>query len=341
MKPDQHIQGILNDSLEELDCPGILCAANHAGNISTYWAGSISRHDHQKRFYIYSITKTFTATAVLTLAQQGKLRLDDPFSNYLKRDRVPPAATIRQMLNHTSGLSDYGCQEYLDAVSQNPSTPWPYEKLMAFGLRETPLFEPSTGWAYSNPAYALLKELVEHISGMGFYDYLSEFIFKPAQLLETTPFLEPDFDHALLDAQDTVIQHDDFRATYSPGWILTGCLISTVSDLTRFFDCLFSEKILSKAWLDEMTKTVDVPYPLPEPVKAAYGLGLMHGRNHPLGNAYGHGGGGPGYTPFAHCFPTLAGQRFSLALVVNKSLPQTPFELVDNITRCLSELAAD
>ena len=226
MSPAPTIEDILEGTLAELDCPGILCAARYDGKISTHSAGSISKKDHQKPFYIYSITKTFTATSVLMLAEQGQLRLDDAFSSYLRRDEVPASATIRQMLNHTAGLSDYGHRtEYQEAVSDSPSAPWSYDKLMKCGLQETPLFEAGTNWAYSNPAYALLKELIEHISG--------------------------------------------------------------------------------------------------------------------IGEAYGHGGGGPGYTSYAQCYPSLKGRPFSLAIVINKSMPRSPFDLADRITRHFRESVGD
>ena len=80
-----------------------------------------------------------------------------------------------------------------------------------------------------------------------------------------------------------------------------------------------------------MTQVVDI---LPEPTTGpipSYGLGLMHFRNAPLGDSFGHGGGGPGYTTYATHFPNLRGKRVSIAIVLNKSMPQTPFSLANDI----------
>ena len=82
-----------------------------------------------------------------------------------------------------------------------------------------------------------------------------------------------------------------------------------------------------------MMKTVNVLKAPPVASIPAYGLGLMHFRNDPLGIAYGHGGGGPGYTTYARHYPELNGSPFTLSLVLNKTLPQTPFDLTDEIVR--------
>ncbi len=328
------IDDLLADARQDMGCPGILCAVNDDGQITTHSAGSISRVDHDKRFYIYSIIKTFTAVSILHLAERGLLGLDECLTCYLSRDEVPGGVTVRQLLNHSSGLSDYGGDAaYREGVKHHPGDPWPYEELMRVGLRDTPLFEPGGGWSYSNPGYALLNELIERVSGMGFYDFMTKHLFEAAGLGDTTPFLVPDSGGELLEGEDTLVS-GDFRKRYAPGWILTGCLISTVSDLTRFYHALFTGKLIGERWLEEMKKTVDVPYPMPEPQVAAYGLGVMHSRYHPLGEAYGHGGGGPGYSTYVQCYPSLNGRPFSLALVINKSDAPTPFELADRITRC-------
>jgi len=333
MPPDLDLTSVLSASLEGLDCSGILCAVSHGSAIWTYSAGKISPHDHQKSFYIYSITKTFTAAAVLLLFENHGLSLDTNFSSFFRETPIPASVTVRQLLNHTGGISDYSSSaEYQRLIRTRPHEPWPYDQLMKIGLEGTPLFKAGSGWRYSNPGYALLKELIERLSGMDFYAYLKRFIFDPLKLTDTKPFLEPDHAGELLEAQEPSIE-GDFRKRYSPGWIAPGCLISTVTDIVLFYRALFSGNLLNAVSLDQMKETVDVPYPLPEPLKASYGLGVMHTQNDPLGNAYGHGGGGPGYTSLATCYPRLYSAPFSLCIVINRSLPTTPFDLADKITR--------
>ncbi len=106
-----------------------------------------------------------------------------------------------------------------------------------------------------------------------------------------------------------------------------------MSDVARFYDALFGGELLSEQSVAEMIRTVDVFRDPPHGPIPAYGLGLMHFRNAPLGSAYGHGGGGPGYTTYATHYPDLGGDRVTISLVVNKSLPETPFSLADEIAR--------
>ena len=322
---------LLQQSIRELGCTGAILAVSENGNVMTYSAGIIRQSEHDRPYYIYSISKTLTATAIMSLCEQQGDFLDERFSSFFPDSTIPTEVTIRQLLNHTSGLSDYfASKEYRQALSENPTLPWTYGELMKFGLRETPLFEAGTAWSYSNPGYALLEELIERKSGMEYYEYVREAIINKIPLSYTKPFLEVDHDCELLEGEDRSFS-GDFRILYDPGWIAPACFISTVGDVAKFYDALFGYKIVNEGSVKEMTKTVDVLPNPPEESIPSYGLGLMHGRNSPLGDSYGHGGGGPGYTTFALHYPELDGNSVSFSLVLNKSLPQTPFGLMDQL----------
>jgi D-alanyl-D-alanine carboxypeptidase len=324
---------LLEDSLTELGAPGVLCAVSCGGEVSTHSAGTISASEHARPFYIYSITKVFTATAVMILCERGGFVLDQSMTGLLPDAGIPDAITVRQLLNHTGGLSDYfSSAAYREAVHAHPEEPWPFEELMRVGLAGTPRFEPGCGWSYSNPGYAFLNQLIEKLSGLSWHAYVGRFIAQPLGLVNTRPFLEPDCEGKLLPGVEPAMT-GDFRVRYSPGWIAPGCLISTAADAVRFFDALFSGRLLRDESLEQMKQTVDVPVPPMNGAIPAYGLGLMHTRNDPLGDSYGHGGGGPGYTTYARWHPSIRGAEFSLCLVVNTSLPATPFGLADRITR--------
>lgn len=325
---------LLQAALGRLNCRGALCAISDQGRIETFSAGSISAAEHQRPYYIYSITKSYTAAAVLLLCEQQGDFLDQPFWKFIPVSRVPATATVRQLLNHTAGLSDYyPRRDYREALQAHPDRPWSYAQLMEAGLKaRTPGFAPGQGWSYSNPGYALLKELIEKLSGLAYFEFLEKFILRPHGLNQTRGFAEPDFAKSLIEADAPEIA-GDFRPQYAPGWILPGCLISTAGDVARFFDALFAGRIIRQDSLRKMTETVDLPFPMVAPIVAAYGLGLMHGRNDPLGVAYGHGGGGPGYTTYVRHYPQLAGRPFTLSLVLNKTLSETPFSLADEIVR--------
>lgn len=329
---------ILENSLGKTGCKGALAAVSENGVVRTFSAGSIGDHDHGRPFYIYSISKTFTAAAILKLCEDHGDFLDDPFHRFIPAAPIPNEISVRQRLNHTGGLSDYfSSGEYQAAVTSHPQEPWRYERLMEIGLKHTPLFPPGQGWSYSNPGYGLLKELIEFLSGMDFYDYLQDAVLSKAELHDTRPFIAPDLNLELLEGEAPGFD-GDFRQLYQPGWIVTGCLISTVADVARFYDALFAGKIISQASVRKMMETVDVLKAPPAESIPAYGLGLMHSREDPLGDAYGHGGGGPGYTTYARHYPDLKGAPYTLSLVLNKSLPQTPFDLADEIVRYYLDL---
>lgn len=259
--------------------------------------------------------------------------MDQPFDKFISVSNVPATATVRQLLNHTAGLSDYySTPEYREAVQTAPDHPWTYARLMEVALRRTPRFPPGASWSYSNPGYALLKELIENLSGMGYFEFLERYIFRPHGLAETRGFVAPDAGFDLLEGDEPAMS-GDFRPLYAPGWILPGCLISTAADVARFFDALFAGRIISADSLLKMTTTVHLPGPIPGAIVPSYGLGLMHGRNDPLGASYGHGGCGPGYTTYVRHYPKLSGRPFTVSLVLNKGLPRTPFELADAIVQ--------
>lgn len=188
-------------------------------------------NSERTKFHIASITKTFTAAAILQLEQQGKLKLTDPLSKYipdfLNGDRI----TIEQMLSHTSGLPDfYSLPEYSGKKNQRVTL----ADLIAW-VKTKPLdFLPGSKSSYSNTGYAFLAYIVEQVSGKSYDEYLAEAILKPAGLKDTGPFRD-----------DTIIPN---RATgYQPAFgdhglrnapaydktILTGSgsLYSTAPDL--------------------------------------------------------------------------------------------------------------
>ncbi|MCW1924242.1 beta-lactamase family protein [Luteolibacter arcticus] len=329
----------LKAAIEKTGCKGALAAISRNGIVETFSAGSITAADHGRAFYIYSISKTFTAVALLKLCEDGRDFLDETFRSLMPEAPIPDGITVRQLLNHSGGLSDYfSSREYQEAVTSHPTKPWSHEKLMEVGLRGTPLFPPGEGWAYSNPAYGLLKKLIESLSGMGYYDFLLENVLAGLGLRDTRAFVAPDVNLELLEGEAPGFE-GDFRRLYRPEWIVTGCLISTVTDVARFYDALFGGKIVSETSLRKMMETVDVLKTSPAVSIPANGLGLMHFRKDPLGDAYGHGGGGPGYTTYARHYPDLKGAPFTLSLVLNMTLPQTPFALADEIVRAFLDRA--
>jgi D-alanyl-D-alanine carboxypeptidase len=199
------------------------------------------------KFRLGSITKQFTATAILQLAEQGKLSVDDPISKYYAD--APPAwakVTIKHLLTHTSGIPSYtALPKFFETSSKQPLTPDGIIKL----TRDMPLeFEPGSKYAYDNTGYILLGYVIEKVSGETYADYVAKHIFAPLGMKDTG-----------YDVSETILRH---RASgYKPtkdGWrnadyldmtlpYAAGSLYSTTGDLLTWDRALTEGKILTPA----------------------------------------------------------------------------------------------
>jgi D-alanyl-D-alanine carboxypeptidase len=269
-------------------------------------------------FLAYSITKTFTASLILQLCEEGRLDLDDPLAKWFPRIDRAARISLRQMLNHTAGIPDYGgLPAYRDSVRSAPSAPWSFERFAAETFEKGLMFAPGQGWAYSNPGYMLVKRIAEEVTGAPYRVLVSERIARPLGLNRTfVPESIGDL-ASLAPGTSSMLSADgsprDVRSHYHPGWVSHGVVASTSSEIVRFLDELFLGQFLSRHSLDQMMQLVDVPItssqsssanvsPL-RPGKPSYGLGLMGDPASPWGLLVGHSGGGPCYSASAfHAF---------------------------------------
>ncbi|WP_059002255.1 serine hydrolase domain-containing protein [Leptolyngbya sp. NIES-2104] len=137
-------------------------------------------------FYIYSVTKSLLATAILHLVRKEILNLDAPAQYYLPELSLDPTITIRHLLSHTSGLSDYGeMPSYFNAVKTMPSIPWSRETFLDITLAQRLRFTPGTDWAYSNPGYLVLRYILERVTHLSLQQLLHQVIFAPLALQKT------------------------------------------------------------------------------------------------------------------------------------------------------------
>lgn len=201
-------------------------------------------NSEKTKFHIASITKTFTAAAILRLEQQGKLKLSDPLSNYIPDFLNGERITIEQMLTHTSGLPDfYSLPEYPTRKYQRVTLP----ELIAW-VKTKPLdFLPGSKRSYSNTGYAFLAYIVEQVSGKAYDQYLGDEILKPAGMKDTGPFR----DDAIISDRATGYQpaFGDHGVRNAPAYdktILTGSgsLYSTAADLVAWSRAVASGKFV-------------------------------------------------------------------------------------------------
>ncbi len=273
--------------------------------------------EQEPAFLAYSITKTFTAALMLKLCEEGRLRLDDRLVRWFPRIPHADRIILRQLLNHTGGIPDYGgIRAYHEGVKSAPATPWRFQRFAAETFDKGLWFEPGQGWAYSNPGYMLLKRVAEEVTGTSFSALILERIARPLGLQRTFVAESINDLAGLAPGTSSALSPDgsprEVRKHYHPGWVAHGVVASTAAELVSFLDGLFRGELLSRHSLAQMADLVPVPTD-PEASseqdvpsrrgKPSYGLGLMGDPGSPWGLVVGHNGGGPCYSASAfHAF---------------------------------------
>jgi D-alanyl-D-alanine carboxypeptidase len=293
------------------------------------------------QFLVQSISKSFTAAAILRLVASGKLELDTPLAHWLPDAPHASRITIRQCLQHTSGLPEYGLvPAYHEAVKRG-ETPWTYAEFLERTHADRLLFEPGQGWQYSNIGYMIMRRLLETLEGQSFAEIIASEVCKPLGLRHTSVIRHRQDFHELAPAYSFSVSSDGFpvdvRTRYDPGWVATGVVVSTASDIVRFYERLFAGVLVPPALLDEMRAVVRTATPSTQRfVSPGYGLGLITDLESPYGVLYGHSGGGPGYTSVALHVQPPRGEPVTVAVLSNTEnfveVEIMAFALVDALT---------
>lgn len=196
-----------------------------------YW---VPASGGEPAFLAYSITKTFTAALILTLCEEGRLSLDDRLARWFPRIIHADRISLRNILNHTSGIPDYGGNHtYHHDLALSPATPWSFDRFAAETFDRGLRFEPGRGWAYSNPGYMLLKRIAQEVTGASYRSLVAEHIARPLGLRGTfVPESVEDL-AALAPGTSSALSPDgaprDIRTHYHPGWVSHGVVASTAS----------------------------------------------------------------------------------------------------------------
>ncbi|HVU22727.1 MAG TPA: serine hydrolase domain-containing protein [Opitutus sp.] len=261
------------------------------------------------KFRLGSLTKQFTAAAILLLEERGKLSVDDPVGKYV---RDVPAAwrpiTLRHLLNHTSGIPDFTALPAYEGWKMTGPSP-----AMIFArMRDLPLeFQPGSKFAYSNTGYVLLGWIVELVSGQPYRDFVKQNFFEPLAMADSGY----DSNVAVLPhraAGYTVGSHGMHNANYVDMRVPHGAggLYSTTGDLLKWTQALFHGKLLQPASLEKMTT----------PAKAGYAFGLGVGTKNGR-KRYAHAGGINGFSSFLAYFPA---SDVTIAVLANVEGPAAP-----------------
>jgi len=273
-------------------------------------------------FRIGSITKQFTSTAILKLASEGKLRLDDDIKKYLPASITQGnLVTIQHLLTHTSGIKSYTSIPGMLSIKSKSITT---DSMMQVIGQQPFDFNPGEQFLYNNSGYFLLGAIIEKVSGKTWGEYLTNNFFKPLKM-NSTFYTYPSAGKqatGYTPRNNGFDKADDVHPSFS---FSAGALFSTVDDLRKWNQAVFGGQVVSKEWLDQAWS----PVKLNDGQQENYGFGWALRR---IGNdkAIGHGGAIDGFVSYELYVP---GRSFYVAILLNH--PANPEE----ITFRLAELA--
>jgi D-alanyl-D-alanine carboxypeptidase len=257
-------------------------AYGHAVEAPFHAASAATRYD------LDSVSKEFTATAILMLAEQGKLSLDDPLRKWFPNLGAAAAVTLRQVLTHTSGLRDYWPQDYVTPEMARPTT--------TTGIIEEwvqrPLdFEPGTEWQYSNTGFVLAAAVVQRVSGEPVFAFLQRQVFTPLGMTQVSEVTQPSLPEDAAGYTRYGLGPVHKAPKEGNGWLQGAAfLVMPPSDVARWDLSLLHRSLLQPASYQAQF----TPMVLKNGSAASYGLGLdieqVNGRLR-----IGHAGGGSGF----------------------------------------------
>jgi D-alanyl-D-alanine carboxypeptidase len=277
----------------------------------------------QMQYPVGSISKQFTAAAVLLLAQEGKLTLDDRVSKYLPDLTRANEVTIRMLLSHTSGYQDYWPEDYVMTSMEAPTTA---RHILDVWAKRPLDFDPGTQWQYSNTNYIIAGTIVEQVSGKPLIDLLKQRIFLPLAMDNVY-----DADAAKLPATDPTGYQ---RLALGPprpsplegaGWMFAaGELAMPAHDLALWDISLINRSLLDAASYEQMFK----PVLLKNGTNTGYGLGVDVGKRDGH-NVIEHSGEVSGFVSENVVFPD---DHAAIVVLTNEMATQAARLIADRIT---------
>lgn len=253
--------------------------------------------DADTRYAIGSISKQFTVAAILLMEEQGKLSLDDPVSKYFPNLTRANEVTIRELLSHTSGYSDYAPQDYMIAEWTKPTTP---EVIINEWAKKPLDFDPGTQWQYSNTNFVLAGRIFEKASGQDFMKFLKDHIFTPLGMTTAG-------DCSVDKRREDAVAYTRYglgparpALREGAGWYFAdGELCMTPSDLAKWDVAFLHKQILSARSYEEFMREVH----LKNGDETHYALGLDVGEMDDIPRIS-HSGEVSGFLALNSVFPT-------------------------------------
>lgn len=287
----------------------------------------------ETKFNLGSINKSFTSVAIAQLAQQGKLSFTDTIRQHLPdypNKTVANKVTIHELLTHTSGMGSYFNQEFMARKSSLKTL----ADLLPLFVNDPLGFEPGEEARYSNAGFVVLGLIIERLSGMSYFDYVRERIFKPAGMTNTDSFERGDRKVMNLATGYTSMGPNDMQSgprrdntpTLPGKGSSAGGGYSTVEDMLKFADALLTHKLLNAKYTEILFTG--------NKVGSAEGKGRGYGFTFNQVNEtriIGNGGGGPGINAMFRIYP----DRGYTVVVLSNYDPPSAENVEEKITETL------
>jgi CubicO group peptidase (beta-lactamase class C family) len=280
----------------------------------------------EMRYEVGSISKQFTAAAILLLAEEGKLSLDDPVSKFVPALTRVDEVTVRELLSHTSGYQDYYPQDYLPVFMLKATTS---QSILDRWARRQLDFDPGTKWQYSNTNFVIAGLIIEKVSDTLLFQFLSKRVFTPLGMKSVA-----DIDQNNLPPADA---GGYFRYALGPlrpatkegnGWLsAAGELAMTAEDLAKWNVSIIRQSLLKPV----SYRTMETEVPLKGGGRTGYGLGLSL-RNNGGHRALEHGGEVSGFTSENIVLPD---DGIAVTVLTNQDNPTNSSQLAREIVGAL------
>jgi len=341
---DDQLQQVINQERAKYQINSISLSVGlpTKNTIKNYVVGTISKESKtpiktNSLFQVGSITKNFTAVLMLQLVASGKVNLDAPIGKYFPEYPTWQTITVRQLLNHTSGIYDYIDEpHWWDRVAKNKNKVFEPKELLAIAYKHKPYFVANNGWHYSNTNYVLLGLIIEKISAEPLSKSMS-MLLKTAGMMDS--YYLPVYSENLLRhmAHGYYLTFDNTKVNGSWGYG-AAALVSTPHQLVMWVRELFDGKILLPQSLKLLKSTValDTGKTTKNFATSAYGLGIFR-MNTPAGVIWFTPGLTPGYRSLWVYMPC---KGISFAYSASNCLIGVPFH-EEMIQKIISTLLAD
>lgn len=277
----------------------------------------------ETNYRLASVTKQFTASAILLLAQEGRLSLDDPVRKWLPS--LPTAVdsvTIRNLLTHTSGIVDY--EDVMDPA--DTAQVHDADVLRLLEKQDSTYFKPGTSYRYSNSGYSLLALIVERASGKRFARFLHDQIFEPLGMRNTVAYergisvvAKRAFGHTMTNGAWRRRDQSTTSAVLGDGGIY-----SSIDDLAKWDAALYDSRLLS----DESRRLAFTPHATTDKPDVQYGYGWRI-----TGETLWHSGETAGFRNVIVRYPS---RRLTVVMLTNRDDPE-PYETALAIAKIFIE----